>query len=54
MAASGAEAFLAVVPMGRYDRTKETAGGAVFLASDLTSYVTGESFVTDGGWTSWR
>jgi len=48
------EQFLAMVPMGRYGQPEDVAGAATFLASDLASYVTGESLVVDGGWTSWR
>jgi NAD(P)-dependent dehydrogenase (short-subunit alcohol dehydrogenase family) len=53
-AAAQAEQFTQMVPLGRYGKPEDIAGAAVFLASDLASYVTGESLVVDGGWTSWR
>jgi NAD(P)-dependent dehydrogenase (short-subunit alcohol dehydrogenase family) len=49
-----AEQFTQMVPLGRYGQPEDVAGAATFLASDLASYVTGESLVVDGGWTSWR
>jgi NAD(P)-dependent dehydrogenase (short-subunit alcohol dehydrogenase family) len=49
-----AAAFTQQVPLGRYGQPEDIGGTAVFLASDLASYVTGESLVVDGGWTSWR
>lgn len=36
-------------PMGRLGRPDETAGVAVFLASNLSSYLTGHMVVSDGG-----
>jgi len=36
-------------PMGRFGRTEELVGAAVYLASDAASFVTGEILVVDGG-----
>ncbi len=36
-------------PMGRFGKTEEVVGAAVYLASDGASYVTGQVLVVDGG-----
>jgi NAD(P)-dependent dehydrogenase (short-subunit alcohol dehydrogenase family) len=36
-------------PMGRFGKTEELVGAAVYLASDSASFVTGEILVVDGG-----
>ena len=38
------------IPMGRYGTPEDIAGPAVFLASDLSQYVTGHTLVSDGGY----
>jgi NAD(P)-dependent dehydrogenase (short-subunit alcohol dehydrogenase family) len=40
------------VPMGRFGRPEEIAKGALFLASEDSSYVTASTFLIDGGLTS--
>jgi NAD(P)-dependent dehydrogenase (short-subunit alcohol dehydrogenase family) len=37
------------VPMGRFAKAREIAHGALFLASDESSYVTASTFLVDGG-----
>jgi NAD(P)-dependent dehydrogenase (short-subunit alcohol dehydrogenase family) len=37
------------VPMGRFARAEEIAAGALFLASDESSFVTASTFLVDGG-----
>jgi NAD(P)-dependent dehydrogenase (short-subunit alcohol dehydrogenase family) len=37
------------VPIGRFARAEEIAQGALFLASDESSYVTASTFLIDGG-----
>src|SRR5205807_1371239 len=44
-----AERRLVHVPMGRFARAEEIAQGALFLASDDSSYVTASTFLVDGG-----
>lgn len=36
-------------PMGRFGKTEELIGSAIFLASDASSFVTGQTIVVDGG-----
>jgi 2-keto-3-deoxy-L-fuconate dehydrogenase len=45
-------AFIARQPMGRIGAPEEIAALAVFLASDESSFITGQAIAIDGGWTN--
>lgn len=44
--------LLSTVPMHRWGTPEEIAGPAVFLASDASSFLTGQVLVVDGGLTA--
>lgn len=47
------EKWFAMTPMGRTGYPDELKGIAVYLASDASSFVTGSTYLVDGGYTAW-
>ena len=45
--------YSAKVPLGRKGEVREISGAVVYLASDESSYITGQNLIIDGGWTVW-
>jgi len=43
------ESFMARIPMGRVGQTEDLVGPVIFLASDMSRYVTGITLAVDGG-----
>lgn len=46
---AGAEAFLAKIPLGRFGKGEEIADSTLFLASDMSAYITGQVLSVCGG-----
>lgn len=46
---TGAEEFLKKIPLGRFGKTEEIANTTLFLASELSSYITGQVISACGG-----
>lgn len=44
--------FIARQPMGRVGDAEEVAALALYLASDMSGFTTGQTHTIDGGWTA--
>jgi glucose 1-dehydrogenase len=43
------DALLANIPLGRMGTAEDVSGLALFLASDDAAYITGSTYIIDGG-----
>lgn len=47
------ERYVSRTPLGRMATEEDFKGAALFLASDLSAYLTGQDIAVDGGWGVW-
>lgn len=47
------EKYSSRAPLGRMGTEEDMIGAMLFLASDLSLYLTGQNIMVDGGWSAW-